>query len=67
MSVLGDDFRYEEGSHGELVMQQPVWKGYTGLGQDTVSPLDYAPKLDFTRPNITKGLNFSKVWQSRDR
>lgn len=56
-----NDRRYEEGTHGELVMQQPVWKGYSGLGQDTVSPLDYAPKLDFTRPNNTKGLNFAKV------
>ena len=56
--------RYEEGDHGTLVMQQPAWKGYSGVGHDTVSPMDYQPRLDFTRPKLYASLDFAKVSQS---
>ena len=42
-------FGYEEGPRGELVLQQRVDRGYSGLRDDHVGPADYKPGLTQTR------------------
>ena len=51
----------EDPTSGKLVLQKPVYPGYTGLKNDKVGPMDYAPKpLD-----KIKSTNFAKS-ASRD-
>jgi len=45
--ATNQSFGYEEGSHGELMMQKPVHVGHSGRPGDSVGPGDYnpAPKM----------------------
>ncbi|CAM9928278.1 unnamed protein product, partial [Choristocarpus tenellus] len=52
-------YGYEEGHHGELIMQRPVEVGHTGHGNDRPGPVDYQPRVDFTRKSTTM-VDFSK-------
>jgi len=42
----GQSFGFEEGPHGELIMQRPINVGHTGRRGDTVGPGDYEPTKD---------------------
>lgn len=50
-SIPGRDqsYGYEEGNQGELVMQRPHDLGHTGKGDDRPGPLDYRPRVEYTR------------------
>lgn len=52
-------YGYEEGDQGELVMQRPVDLGHSGRGDDRPGPVDYQPRVDFTRRSAAC-IDFSK-------
>ncbi len=52
-------YGYEEGDQGELVMQRPVELGHSGRGDDRPGPVDYQPRVDFTR-RCPAAIDFSK-------
>lgn len=52
-------YGYEEGDQGELVMQRPVDLGHSGRGDDKPGPVDYQPRVDFTR-RAAACIDFSK-------
>ncbi|CAM9337616.1 unnamed protein product [Discosporangium mesarthrocarpum] len=52
-------YGYEEGDHGELIMQRPVQTGHTGKGDDRPGPVDYQPRDDFGRKS-SAAVDFSK-------
>lgn len=52
-------YGYEEGDQGELVMQRPADLGHTGRGDDRPGPVDYQPRVDYTRRS-TVVIDFSK-------
>ena len=52
-------YGYEEGDQGELVMQRPVELGHSGRGDDRPGPVDYQPRVEFTR-RCPAAIDFSK-------
>lgn len=52
-------YGYEEGDQGELVMQRPVDLGHSGRGDDRPGPVDYHPRVEFTRRQPA-AIDFSK-------
>lgn len=52
-------YGYEEGDQGELVMQRPVELGHSGRGDDRPGPVDYKPRIEFTR-RCPAAIDFSK-------
>lgn len=56
--ATNQSFGYEEGSHGELMMQKPVHVGHSGRAGDTVGPGDYNPPLK--QPRAHKGVDFGR-------
>lgn len=52
-------YGYEEGDQGELVMQRPADLGHSGRGDDRPGPVDYNPRVEFTR-RAAAAVDFSK-------
>ncbi|CAM9769976.1 unnamed protein product [Ectocarpus sp. 12 AP-2014] len=52
-------YGYEEGDQGELVMQRPVELGHSGRGDDRPGPVDYQPRVEYTR-RCPAAIDFSK-------
>lgn len=52
-------YGYEEGEQGELVMQGPLDLGHSGRGDDRPGPVDYNPRVEFTRRQPA-AVDFSK-------
>lgn len=52
-------YGYEEGEQGELVMQRPADLGHSGRGDDRPGPVDYHPRVEFTRRQPA-AIDFSK-------
>lgn len=52
-------YGYEEGEQGELVMQGPLDLGHSGRGDDRPGPVDYNPRVEFTRRQ-SAAIDFSK-------
>lgn len=52
-------YGYEEGHQGELVMQRPEQLGHSGRGDDRPGPVDYRPRVEFTRRSPA-AIDFSK-------
>lgn len=40
-------YGYEAGNDGKMQLQDPIVPGYAGVGNDTVGPGDYDPKVNF--------------------
>jgi len=64
-------FGYEEGSHGELMMQKPVHVGHSGRYGDSVGPGDYSPStkikpakraVDFGRSQVPQRADPAKMY-----
>ena len=56
--AVAQSFGYEEGPHGELIMQRPIHVGHTGRSGDTVGPGDYNPAR--TQQESVRSGDFSK-------
>lgn len=52
-------YGYEEGNQGELIMQRPADLGHSGKGDDRPGPVDYQPRIEFTRRSPA-AIDFSK-------
>lgn len=52
-------YGYEEGDQGELVMQRPTELGHSGRGDDRPGPVDYQPRVEYTR-RCPAAIDFSK-------